>query len=438
MRSALLLLAAVGCGADASAPPIVRTQVALVPLAENRAVDLLFLIDNSTNFLDSQTALKAAFPALVNELSHLPGGLPDLHLGVATSDLGAMGALDSEPGAGIGAGPGSCYGTGQDGALQTNGTTLVSGTFISDQANPDGTRTVNYTGTLAQAFNAIASVGSSGCGFEQHLHAAKRALDNNPANAGFLREGAGLAIVVFADEDDCSFAHSSFLSTTDPALGPLASFRCTQFGVLCDGGGATPDDMKVPGVKTSCHANDSSPYIMPVADYVTFFRGLKPDPRNVMVSTIVGDPSPFEVELRTPPGGGLTTQPALSLVCAPREGVDPDPRLAQLPAQFARGSFESLCALDLAPAVTSIGRQIRGLVGDACLTRDIALPADCQVFDQTLAGETELPACDADVTTDCYRLVVDPACTTSQQLRLEATRSLPPPADTMVAARCRL
>ena len=44
----------------------------------------------------------------------------------------------------------------------------------------------------------------------------------------------------------------------------------------------------------------------------------------------------------------------------------------------------------------------------------------------------------ADAPTDCYRLVEDPACTTSSHLRVEVTRSAVPPADTMIAVRCRL
>lgn len=130
--------------------------------------------------------------------------------------------------------------------------------------------------------------------------------------------------------------------------------------------------------------------------------------------------------------------PTLRSVCAALDPTNPSVRVAQLPALFARGSFESICTTDLAPAVTSIARQIRGLVGDACVTREIALPADCLVFDQTLTRETEVPPCSAQRTTDCYELVEDEACTTSHHLRVEVTRSSAPAADTMVAVRCRI
>jgi hypothetical protein len=62
---------------------------------------------------------------------------------------------------------------------------------------------------LAQAFSQLASVGTNGCGIEQHLEATKRALDGNPLNAGFVRDSAFLAVIVIADEDDCSLASSA-------------------------------------------------------------------------------------------------------------------------------------------------------------------------------------------------------------------------------------
>lgn len=378
----------VACGDDAPPPPrdaaIAREQVALVPVTENRDLDVLFVIDNSTAFLDSQSALAAAFPAFIDELSQR-SGLPSLHLGVITSDVGTLGALDTQPGPDIGNGPGSCAGTGDAGALQTQGSTLLTGAFISDLANTDGTRTRNYAASLADVFSAIARVGSAGCGFEQHLHATRLALDGNPANAGFLRPGAGLALIIFADEDDCSFAHSTFVGD-DPTLGPLTSFRCAQFGVRCDEGGTTIDDLAMPGVKTGCSSNEDSPQIVPLGDYAAFLRGLKADPRTVSVSTISGDATPFEVIASTPPDGG-TPQPRLANLCTAFDAIAPGVRLSQLPRMFERGHHESICTTDLAAPLAAIARQLRGLAGDACLTREIALPADCEVFDQTRTSE---------------------------------------------------
>ena len=79
----------------------------------------------------------------------------------------------------------------------------------------------NYSGTLAGAFSAMASLGASGCGFEQPLQAAKNALNNNPANAGFLRPNASLALFFVTDEDDCSISHSTILGSDTTTFGPL-------------------------------------------------------------------------------------------------------------------------------------------------------------------------------------------------------------------------
>ena len=138
-----------------------------------------------------QNNLATNFPNFINVLSTIPGGLPDVHLGVATSDLGTKGADGMAATSIGGSAAGACNSNGgKNGNLQLGqATCMVTGTFISDIAAV-ATRTTNYTGNLATVFGAMAKVGAAGCGFEQHLEAAKRALNNNPANQGFLRTAA--------------------------------------------------------------------------------------------------------------------------------------------------------------------------------------------------------------------------------------------------------
>jgi hypothetical protein len=207
---------------DATDPHV---EVVRVGATVNRDIDVLWVIDDSPGMLDVQTNLKNNFPNFINVLNTLEGGLPNLHLGVVSSDVGTQGSQDASPGPAIGSGPGSCSGVGKGGNLLTSGTPVVYGSFISDTRNTDGTRNKNYTGTLENAFSAIASVGASGCGFEQPLAAARRALSNNPANAGFLRPSAHLAVLFLTDEDDCSMAHSSLLGADTSTLGPLQPLR---------------------------------------------------------------------------------------------------------------------------------------------------------------------------------------------------------------------
>jgi len=409
MRGMLVLVLA-ACGSEQLPAPD-RKPVAIVPASASKAVDVLFLIDDSPGILDAQTNLKNNFPAFINVLNE--HGLPDLHLGVATSDLGTSAAGDAMPGPAIGTGAGMCAATGKAGDLQTNGTPLVTGKFISDVANPDGSRSTNYTGTLADAFSAIASVGANGCGFEQHLEAVKRALDgSNPANAGFLRPDASLAVIVLADEDDCSLEHASMIGNDTTTFGPLQSFRCTRFGITCDDGGLTSDAMDTPGHKDLCHSNEQSPYLTHVADHVAFLKSLKPDPHMVTVGTIIGDPRPVDIELRSPPGS-TTPIPALAQSCmytdvsGGTEVADPAVRIAELADSFDRNVVGSVCQQDVSGTLVAIARQINSMTGSPCLVRDIAMPADCVVTD------------DAGPVTD-YTLAADPAmCPDGQHLRLE-------------------
>ena len=122
---------------------------------------------------------------------------------------------------------------------------------------------------MRDTFAANATVGDHGCGYEQHLASMRRALAN-PANGDFIRPTANLAVVIVADEDDCSMTHAALLADDNITNGPLgdpASFRCTRFGLTCDNGGVTTDDMNAVGAKSGCHARTDSPYVEDVAPF---------------------------------------------------------------------------------------------------------------------------------------------------------------------------
>src|SRR4029079_9645689 len=65
--------------------------------------------------------------------------------------------------------------------------------------------------------------------------AARLLAEPTGPDSGFLRPEALLAVLFLTDEDDCSADDDSRLFTNDPAFGPLHSFRCARFGLLCDG-----------------------------------------------------------------------------------------------------------------------------------------------------------------------------------------------------------
>jgi hypothetical protein len=431
-RVVALLAALAACGDDPDPERLPGVDVALLPTAVNRDLDLLFVIDDSINFYATQSAFADAFPAFLDELATMEGGLPDLHIGVVTPDLGTLGARDTTPGPAVGSGPGSCVGAGKEGMLQTSDG--ISDVFIRDVALGDGTRSTNYTGSLAEAMRSLALVGSSGCGFEQHLEAARRALDSHPANAGFRRPDARLAVIVVTDEDDCSFAHSAFIGPESAELGPQSSFRCTRFGITCDDGGRDLDEMNQPGRKNGCHSNEDSPHIVPLGEYASFFQGLVSDPRDVLVGTLTGGAERIEV---VSPGGG-PTQRSLMNACLALDAIMPAIRIPELARMFPRHVVENLCADDYRPAQESFARHVRNLVGDTCIPRALPPAASCVAIDQRADGsETALPACDGPASTDCYELVADDGCTASQ-LRVDVRRSAAPPADVMVAVRCQL
>ena len=434
-----LLLAACSTEATVGKTDPIYTQVALLPTSPGQDVDLLFVLDDSVGSEAMQSTLQGAFPDFLQTLGALPSGMPDLHIGVISTDLGTQGALDPTWGPSIGAGPGLCAEEGKAGNLL--GSTSVTGSFISDLDAGDGTRSTNYTGTLTEAFTSISSLGGDGCGIEQPLQAAVRALGNNPANAGFLRDDANLAVILLTNEDDCSLARSALLAPNTDTLGPLQSFRCTRFGVTCDDGGETTGAMNEVGVKHGCHANESLAYLTSVGDTAAFIQSLKADRRDVLFAAIADDASSLEVEMRLTPNSP-DLYPALKHSCSWQENgemaTDPAIRIKDHASYYARSFLGNTCAGTIHDATVGVARAINGMRGDACLARDIRLPAKCIAFDNHADGsETPLAQCDASSTGDCYHLVADPGCL-GQGLRLHVTRVTTPSADTMVALRCIL
>jgi MYXO-CTERM domain-containing protein len=254
-------------------------------------LDVLVLVDNSNSMGEEQSAFNQAFPRFIEGLIGANTGdpLPDLHIGVISSNMGAGGHNIQ-----------SCGGAGDDGALQASPrlagcTAPFPERFIKDEVGPDGmTRVQNYSGPLQDTLACIATLGIGGCGFEQQLASVRRALD--PAqvmNAGFLRDDAALAIVIISDEDDCSASDPLIFSDSpgnETTLGPLSSFRCTEFGVRCDGANIA----RGPGSYTTCEPRTDSYLSDPLAT-AAYIKSLKSDPGQVVVAVINAPTSPFTV-----------------------------------------------------------------------------------------------------------------------------------------------
>jgi len=408
-------------------PRQTREELKDVPVHINRDLDLLFVIDDSGSMAEEQASLTANFQTFINVLETLEGGLPDVHIGVVSSDLGA--------------GPyaiAGCQGDGDGGALRVGDASCapVGAGFLSDVSDGAGGRIRNYPGTLAEAFACNASLGTTGCGFEQHLESMRRALDgSSPGNAGFLRDDAYLAVVFIADEDDCSTRDAAMFDPAATELGALSSFRCFEHGVECDA--------------TGCYPREDSPFMYGIQEYVDFLKSLKDDDSLVIVSAIAGNPEPVAV------GVDEDGNPALVPSCQSAFGsAAPAVRLKAFIDQFPnRNAFTTICNEDLSDGLALLGGLIReSLVGNPCIEGtlvDVApdtagLQFECSVSDVRNPGdddqeETLLPPCDAGSGIPCWQLVEDRAgcADTPTGLTLVVERgdaSVPP--GTHVQARC--
>ena len=218
----------------------IRAAISIEPAQE---LDILFVIDSSGSMEDEQASLATNFQRMIDALSDNEAGLPSLHIGVVTTDL-------NEPG------NDSCPTTETPGQFvrSINGCAGPNGAFIVDTPNGDGTRSRNYQGSLTDTFSCIAEVGAKPCHiYEQPFEAARRVLSGEAVTEGFLREGAFLSVIFITDEDDCSASNEQIFDldgedNLSSRFGPRASFRCFEFGTVCD----EDDDVRSTGDRTNC------------------------------------------------------------------------------------------------------------------------------------------------------------------------------------------
>jgi hypothetical protein len=426
-------------------------------------IDVLFVIDDSPSTEDKQIVFADNYPKFVTALSNFPigpaqTGLPNLHVAVVTTSID-VGVVNTATGV-----PKTCHPSpGENGLLQT--TTLdptftcqgglkpgATERYLTDIAAPDGTRQTNYTGTLDQALACISHAGDVGCGYESPLEAMKRALDGttHPENAGFLRPGAFLAVVILTDEDDCS-ADPKLFAQPDSAVGPF-DLRCTQQAFRCD----QPILPNQAGQYTNCSVRTDG-FLTDPATYASFLTGLK-GATNVAVAVIAGDPTknisigdlkigPDDQPLALEPSCQATINGNLAL-------GRPANRLSSFISNFgSRGLFRTVCQADYSGALTDISNLLINSVSP-CIEGALdvtdtdpnnpGIQPDCSVSDVVeTAGsgsatgtttETLIPPCKmSDPTTvaadqggavACWWLKPDPVtCQTPSQLSLQVVRT---------------
>ena len=194
---------------DSSGDPVDDSS----PPPPGAGVDILVVVDNSGSMAEEQQALKLAFPQLISALLDPPVDpvsgervhepVRDMHIGVVSTDMG-VGGYDVQ----------TCDEpiSGDDGILmhmpRAEGCAPSYPDFLSYLIGGGEEPSTAMINALSDDFGCIATLGTSGCGFEQQLEAARKALvvhsATGGANAGFLREDTILIIVFLTDEEDCS------------------------------------------------------------------------------------------------------------------------------------------------------------------------------------------------------------------------------------------
>jgi hypothetical protein len=457
---AIAFTASAGCNSrDVAAvdPLLDREQLAEIPIELNRDLDLIFIVDDSSSMDPNQDALIANFPRFIEVLSGIEGGLPNVHIAVISTDVGADPTPLGEPFVAQ-----NCDGVGHDGRFivgpQDVGCPGINDQWLIDVADEDGTRIRNYDGELADRFTCMATLETGGCGFEMPLEALRRALEH-PDNQGFFRDDAHLGVVILSDEDDCS-VHDLSMMGDDPrsdlssTYGPLDSFRCTDFGVRCDPVDCEefPGDLRCEGPRQNCEPDGDSPYMYPpdyYADIVLDFKN--GDANKVIVAGIIGDVEPVEVFHDTSSDG--LTRARLRPSCDTSAGnADPGVRLEAFLQQFSNRESTSICDGDLSGPVEAIARRFVAVFGSPCIggqLRDTqpdepGIQPECIVADVSNPGTNDeveflLPECNGDQSNvPCWYMEQAEQCSgTPTGLALEIERGdTSPPQNTTIRARC--
>lgn len=331
---------------DALPPPDAEPRPCRIPAP----VDLLLVIDDSGSMFEEQQNLARELPKLIGDLIAPPDadddGRPDwravrdVHMGIVTTSIAGLEAI--------------CDGSGDDGILRS-----VPGAGLAGCADSYPSFLTFRPGDDPEAasmdFACVARVGTEGCGLEQPLEAALKALlpEDSPfdflagrphgdvENAGFLRDDSLLAVVILTDEDDCS--------TFDPTL----------FDDFVPGPGSIPPCLR-----------DTDP-LYSIDRYEEAFRSLRPDRPDLFSFAVIGgipeivvsDPLMIDFEaVRTHPRMQVRFDADGRLIeaCRGRGGSGfPARRLVELAERFGdQATLGSVCAESFTPTVGGIARQV--------------------------------------------------------------------------------
>jgi len=246
-------------------------------------LDLLLVIENAGNLLPVQYSLTRQFPRMIDSLvsgelrdadgTLLRMGTPvtSLHLGVVDSDMGS-GGFDLP----------TCADSnfGDDGILRSASPVGAPECAPSYPTFLDFRTDTGDPATLASDATCLAlGVGTDGCGIEQHLDAMLKAITPSSSpltfqqhsaghgdhlNAGFLRADSVLAVILLAEEDDCSASDGDLFNSASTTYPLELNLRCATY----------PEALH------------------PVSRYVDGLLALRPDhPERVVFGVLAGVPA---------------------------------------------------------------------------------------------------------------------------------------------------
>jgi len=387
------------------------SQFDRVEIEQARDLDILFVYDTS--------ATRGTYDVMAQQIDDLmvlntiDGQLPNLHVGVVTTDLGTS----SAEGAGTTT-IGRCANDGDGAKLVTFGRDLGTGNFLIDERGAGGARTKNYASAtlaaeLALLTNPSLADAPLGCERPQPFEAMRRALD--PAtNPNFIRPNAMLAVIFLTSGDDCSAAVAG-------------SFSCVAEGVICEGNPAQP------GTATNCQPREATGGTVDVSAYKAFLESYKQYRGDLVVGAVTGDGTTLVTnDDRTIAtgctGAGGSAQPAI--------------RVNALVAQMG-GASVNTCTQDNAyeTLVAPILRQHER----SCLQNlEESTLRDCTVIETLADGTTatleRCPEGGADVAACWYTYEADPvACPDAAHLAVGVDRGTSTvPVGSSIEATCYL
>ncbi len=362
-------------------------------------VDILVVVDNSLSMEEEQASLTSSFPLLIQSLldpqdldgdtrpDHVP--VDDLHIGVVSTDMGTGGYPIA-----------SCPDPidGDNGELQHTPNPSIAGcetaypTYLSyEEEEPD----VPAIDLMSTGFGCTATLGNDGCGWEQPLKAAAKALidHRDGVNAGFLRPDSILTILFVTDEEDCSVAPGSegIFDASDASLGHM-DLRCFNH----------PD------------------MVEPIDTYISVFQSLRADPAKLVLAFIVGVPQTEQCEgfgdaiptcLDHPDMIERVDMPTTSILpaCTSASGsAPPGRRFVEIAESFGENALvQSICADDFGPAIQALTNKLHEIVDSEAIVRELTTMKDpedacrCLADCEIIEALSDIRSCDT-VGKPCY------------------------------------